>query len=218
MSSQQLRITLAGSEHAVEAGTTAGAVLGPGPGVIAARVNGELRDLAYQVTGGDVVEPVDIASDDGRYILRHSAAHVMAQAVQQLFPQAKLGIGPPVENGFYYDFDVEVPFTPDDLKAIESRMRQIVKQGQLFSRRVVTDAEAREELAAEPYKLELISLKGHASGSQQFESGESVEVGSGDGADLTIYDNLDAAPASCTGRTCAAARTCRPPGPSRRSS
>src|SRR5690242_16491188 len=115
----------------------------------------------------------------------------MAQAVQELFPQAKLGIGPPVENGFYYDFDVDKPFTPDDLKAIEARMRQIVKQGQRFSRRVVTDEQARKELADEPYKLELISLKGHASGSEQFESGESVEVGSGDGAELTIYDNLD---------------------------
>src|SRR6185312_7815269 len=189
VSSQQPRITLAGSEHVVEAGTTAGAVLGSGPGVIAARVNGQLRDLAYQVADGDVVAPVDIASDDGRYILRHSAAHVMAQAVQELFPQAKLGIGPPVENGFYYDFDVEVPFTPEDLKAIEARMRQIVKQGQRFSRRVVTDEQARSELAAEPYKLELIGLKGHASGSANFESEESVEVG---GNVLTIYDNLDA--------------------------
>jgi threonyl-tRNA synthetase len=193
VSSQQLRITLAGSEHVVEAGTTAGAALGPEPGVIAARVNGELRDLAYQVTDGDAVEPVTIASDDGRYILRHSAAHVMAQAVQDLFPQAKLGIGPPVENGFYYDFDVDKPFTPEDLKAIEARMRQIVKQGQRFSRRVVTDEQARSELAAEPYKLELIGLKGHASGSAQFESGESVEVSSGDGAELTIYDNLNPA-------------------------
>src|SRR6516165_12489844 len=191
VSSQQLRITLAGSEHVVEAGTTAGEALPDAPGTIAARVNGALRDLTYQVAQGDVVEPVDIASDDGRYILRHSTAHVMAQAVQQLFPQAKLGIGPPVENGFYYDFDVEVPFTPEDLKAIEGKMRQIVKQGQRFSRRVVTDEQARSELAAEPYKLELISLKGHASGSQQFESGESVEVGSGDGAELTIYDNLN---------------------------
>ena len=142
MSSQQLRITLAGREHVVEAGTTAGAALGAEGSVIAARVNGELRDLAYQVADGDVVEPVDIASDDGRYILRHSTAHVMAQAVQDLFPQAKLGIGPPVENGFYYDFDVDRPFTPEDLKAIEGRMRQIVKQGQRFSRRVVTDEQA----------------------------------------------------------------------------
>ncbi len=189
MSSQQPRFALAGSEHAVEAGTTAGAVLAEAGltaagTTIAARVNGELRDLAYRVADGDVVEPVDIDSDDGRYILRHSTAHVMAQAVQELFPQAKLGIGPPVENGFYYDFDVDQPFTPDDLKAIEARMRQIVKQGQLFSRRVVTDEEARAELADEPYKLELIGLKGHPSS----EDGESVEVG---GAELTIYDNLD---------------------------
>jgi threonyl-tRNA synthetase len=213
VSTQQRRITLAGSEHVVEAGTTAGAVLTRGaaakvhggaaakvhggaaakvhggPDVIAARVNGELRDLAYQVADGDVVEPVDMASDDGRYIMRHSAAHVMAQAVQELFPQAKLGIGPPVDNGFYYDFDVPVPFTPEDLKAIEARMRQIVKQGQRFSRRVVTDEQARAELAAEPYKLELIGLKGHASGSLDFELSEGVEVG---GPELTIYDNLDA--------------------------
>ncbi len=151
MPSQQPRITLAGSEHVVGAGTTAGEALGTGAAggrVIAARVNGGLRDLAYQVADGDVVEPVDIASDDGRYILRHSTAHVMAQAVQELFPQAKLGIGPPVENGFYYDFDVDKPFTPEDLKAIEGKMRQIVKQGQRFSRRVVTDEQAREELAA----------------------------------------------------------------------
>jgi threonyl-tRNA synthetase len=197
VSSQQLRIILAGSEHVVQAGTTAGAVLARGaaakvhggPEVIAARVNGELRDLAYQVIDGDVVEAVDLASDDGHYIMRHSAAHVMAQAVQELFPQAKLGIGPPVENGFYYDFDVPSPFTPQDLKAIEARMRQIVKQGQRFSRRVVADEQAREELAAEPYKLELIGLKGHGSGSLDFELSEGVEVG---GPELTIYDNLDA--------------------------
>jgi threonyl-tRNA synthetase len=197
VSSQQLRITLAGSEHVVEAGTTAGQALAEslsqsgarGPDVIAAVVNGELRDLAWPVADGDVVEPVDIASDDGRYILRHSTAHVMAQAVQELFPQAKLGIGPPVENGFYYDFDVPAPFTPEDLKAIEARMRQIVRQGQRFSRRVVTDEQARAELADEPYKLELIGLKGHGSGSLDFELTEGVEVG---GPELTIYDNLDA--------------------------
>jgi len=176
----------------VEAGTTAGEALGARPsggggaGAIAARVNGTVRDLAYVVAGGDVLEPVDIASEDGRAILRHSTAHVMAQAVQELFPQAKLGIGPPVENGFYYDFDVPAPFGPDDLKAIEGRMRQIVKQGQRFSRRVVTDAEARSELAAEPYKLELIGIKGGGAADAE----ESVEVG-GAGSELTIYDNLD---------------------------
>jgi len=191
VSSQQLRITLAGSEHVVEAGTTAGSALASSDasagvsasGVIAARVNGALRDLAYVLADGDAVAPVELTSDDGRAIVRHSTAHVMAQAVQELFPQAKLGIGPPVENGFYYDFDVPAPFGPDDLKAIEARMRQIVKQGQTFSRRVVTDTEARSELAAEPYKLELIGLKGGSSDAE-----ESVEVG---GAELTIYDNLD---------------------------
>ena len=168
MSSQQLRITLAGREHVTEAGTTAGAafdsVLGAAPDVIAARVNGAPRDLAYVLADGDVVEPVLITSDEGHAILRHSTAHVMAQAVQELFPHAKLGIGPPVENGFYYDFDVPEPFGPDDLKAIEARMRQIVKQGQLFSRRVVTEDEARAELADEPYKQELIGLKGSPGG------------------------------------------------------
>jgi threonyl-tRNA synthetase len=197
VSSQQLRITLAGREHAVAAGTTAAGALaeagtatiangkaGTGPGtVIAARINGELRDLATPLAPGDVVEPVETGSEDGRAIVRHSTAHVLAQAVQELFPQAKLGIGPPVENGFYYDFDVPAPFGPDDLKAIEQRMRAIVKQGQRFSRRVVTDTDARAELADEPYKLELIGLKGAAADE------ESVEVG---GAELTIYDNLDA--------------------------
>jgi threonyl-tRNA synthetase len=179
----------------MEEGTTAGAALnipnGTSPAtavastVIAARVNGELRDLAAPLADGDEVEPVGMASPDGRAILRHSSAHVMAQAVQELFPEAKLGIGPPIENGFYYDFDVKEPFGPEDLKAIEQQMRKIVKQGQLFSRRPVTDDEARAELAAEPYKLELIGLKGGAADAE-----ESVEVG---GAELTIYDNIDPA-------------------------
>jgi threonyl-tRNA synthetase len=187
VSTQQLRITLAGREHVVEPGTTAGQALAEANGggqVIAARVNGEVRDLAAQVADGDVVEPVRADEPDGRAIVRHSTAHVMAQAVQDLFPEARLGIGPPVENGFYYDFDVSDPFGPEDMKAIEQRMRQIVKQGQRFSRRVVSDDEARAELADEPYKLELIGLKG--GGGQDAE--ESVEVG---GNELTIYDNLN---------------------------
>ena len=169
MSAQQLRITLAGREHVVDAGTTARDSFhaqrdrrgGRGDGrVIAVRVNGELRDLAAPLADGDVVEPVELASGDGRMIMRHSAAHVLAQAVQDLFPEAKLGIGPPVENGFYYDFDVAEPFGPEDLKKIEARMRAIVRQGQRFSRRAVSDEAARAELAGEPYKLELIGLKG----------------------------------------------------------
>ena len=179
----ELRVTLGGSERVVDAGTTAGQVLDGGSRIVAARVGGELRDLEYVVRDGDVVEGVEIDSKDGRDILRHSTAHVMAQAVQEIFPEAKLGIGPPVENGFYYDFDVEDPFTPEDLKRVEKRMRELVKQGQRFSRRVVSDEEAREELASEPYKLELIGLKGGAADE------ESVEVG---GAELTIYDNLNA--------------------------
>ncbi len=201
MSAQQLRITLAGRERVAEAGTTGADLFMPngtngaaadGP-VIAAWVNGELRDLAAPLADGDVVEPVGIASGDGRAILRHSTAHVLAQAVQDLFPEAKLGIGPPIENGFYYDFDVAHPFGPEDLKKIEGRMRAIVKQGQRFSRRVVSEQEARAELAGEPYKLELIGLKG--GGARQLDPPpsevsveEAVEVG---GAELTIYDNLD---------------------------
>ncbi len=211
MPADKLRITLAGREHVVEAGTTAGQALGgpgglptatlnvtPGPAtVIAARVNGEPRDLAHRLADGDAVEPVELGSPAGLAIMRHSAAHVMAQAVQGIFPEAKLGIGPPIENGFYYDFDVASAFGPDDLKAIEQRMRQIVRQGQLFSRRAVSDEQARAELAGEPYKLELIALKGgqpgHAGAAtapSEVSAEESVEVG---GGELTIYDNLDPA-------------------------
>lgn len=182
--SAELRITLAGAERVVAAGTTAGAALdADGRTVVAARVNGELRDLAWVLADGDAVEAVEIGSADGLAILRHSTAHVMAQAVQELFPDAKLGIGPPVENGFYYDFDVHQAFQPEDLKRVEKRMREIVKQGQTFHRREVGDAEARLELADEPYKLELIELKGGAS------EEENVEVG---GGQLTVYDNRDA--------------------------
>ncbi|MDY7527940.1 threonine--tRNA ligase [Cryobacterium sp. 10C2] len=150
------------------------------------RVNGELKDLAATLTQTDVVEPVTISSPDGLNILRHSAAHVLAQAVQNVNPAARLGIGPPVTDGFYYDFDVEVPFTPEDIKALEKAMDRIIRQGQRFVRRVVTDEDARAEFAAEPYKLELIGLKGGAVAATA--DNESVEVG---GAELTIYDNVD---------------------------
>jgi threonyl-tRNA synthetase len=154
--------------------------------IVAMRVNGELRDLAHVLNAGDVVEPVAIDSADGLNILRHSAAHVLAQAVQNVNPEAKLGIGPPVTDGFYYDFDVEDAFTPEDMKALEKAMSRIVRAGQRFMRRVVTEDEARAELAAEPYKLELIGLKGGNTG----DDNESVEVG---GNELTIYDNVDPA-------------------------
>ena len=149
------------------------------------RVNGDLKDLAATVADTDTVEAVTIDSPDGLNILRHSAAHVTAQAVQSINPEAKLGIGPPITDGFYYDFDVAEPFTPEGLKAIEKAMDRIIRQGQRFQRRVVTEEEAREEFANEPYKLELIGLKGTAADGND---GESVEVG---GAELTIYDNVD---------------------------
>ncbi|MDX2646820.1 threonine--tRNA ligase [Streptomyces sp. NBC_00510] len=173
-------------ERLVTTGTTAAELFDGDRTVVAARVGGQLKDLAYEVADGDEVEPVGIASEDGLNILRHSTAHVMAQAVQELFPEAKLGIGPPIKDGFYYDFDVEKPFHPDDLKRIEKKMQEIVKRGQRFSRRAVGDDAAREELADEPYKLELIGLKGSAAEAAE---GASAEVGAGE---LTIYDNLDA--------------------------
>ena len=153
--------------------------------VVAMRVDGVLKDLAATVTGDETIEPVEIDSPDGLAILRHSAAHVAAQAVQRLNPEAKLGIGPPIENGFYYDFQIAEPLTPEDLKAIAKEMERIQRAGQRFVRRVVTEEEARAELAHEPFKLELIGLKGAAAGGKD---GESVEVG---GGELTIYDNVD---------------------------
>ena len=149
--------------------------------IVVCKINGELRDLWTELKDGDQVEAISISSPDGLNVLRHSTAHVMAQAVQQIFAQTKLGIGPPIRDGFYYDFDPERPFTPEDLEKIESAMRKIIKDGQRFRRRVTTEPEALKELAYEPYKCELIGLKSD----QGDES--SVEVG---GTELTIYDNL----------------------------
>jgi len=179
-----IRVVLAGVDTAVGFGTTAGALFGEDRSVVAARVGGELRDLSHPLADGDVVEPVRVDSADGRAIVRHSTAHVMAQAVQGVFPDARLGIGPPVEHGFYYDFDVAEPFKPDDLKRVEQRMQQIMKERQSFVRREVGDDEARAELASEPYKLELIGLKG---GAAEAADGADAEVGAGR---LSIYDNV----------------------------
>ncbi|HEX3612306.1 MAG TPA: threonine--tRNA ligase [Sporichthyaceae bacterium] len=177
-----LKIVVDGEPRSVPAGATAAELFGEQRSVIAARVDGSLRDLTHLISDGDVVEGVTNDSPDGLAIVRHSCAHVLAQAVQDLFPAAKLGIGPPIENGFYYDFDVTDPFTPDDLGRIEKRMQELVKERQTFSRREVSDDDARVELAAEPYKLELIGLKGSAGS----DDGADVEVGAGG---LTIYDN-----------------------------
>jgi threonyl-tRNA synthetase len=181
-----IRLTLDGSPHVVPAGTTAGeAFAEAGIGGVVVRANEDsLRDLSWVPEDGDVLESVPIDSPEGLAVLRHSTAHVLAQAVQDIFPAARLGIGPPIENGFYYDFDVEAPFTPEDLEKLEARMRAIVAEGQTFARRPVSDDEARAELAAEPYKLELVGLKGAGADAAE---GADVEVG---GDDLTIYDNL----------------------------
>ena len=164
--------------------------------IVAVRVNGELRDLSRPLldpstgsgdatsSGGVAIEPVSNAEPDGLAVVRHSAAHVAAQAVQATHPEAKLGIGPPITDGFYYDFDLAEPFTPEDLKDLEKRMTRIIKERQRFVRREVSDDEARAELADEPYKLELVADKGGPSTSS---GDESVEVGAGQ---LTIYDNV----------------------------
>ncbi len=167
-------------------GGTTGFDLFPDKTVVAMRVDDALWDLAREVPDGVRPEPVTIDSAEGLAILRHSTAHVLAQAVQSINPEAKLGIGPPVTDGFYYDFGVGEPFTPDDLKAITKEMERIQRSGQRFRRRVVSDDEARELFAAEPFKLELIGIKGTVGNDS--EDGESVEVG---GAELTVYENVD---------------------------
>jgi threonyl-tRNA synthetase len=172
-------------ESTVTEGTKAWELFRDDADVIAARVGDQLKDLSYPLADGDEVEGVLIGSPDGLDILRHSTAHVLAQAVQQLFPEAKLGIGPPIDNGFYYDFDVPVPFVPEDLVKLETAMRKIIKENQRFDRRVTTDEDALVELADEPYKVELIGLKGSAADAAE---GASAEVGAGE---LTIYDNLN---------------------------
>ena len=166
-------------ERDLEPGMTALDLFRDDRRVVVARINGELKDLATELHEGDEIEAVDIDSDDGLFVMRHSAAHVMAQAVQELFPGTMLGIGPPIEDGFYYDFDVSDPFQPDDLKKVEKYMQRIIKSGQRFRRRAVSEADARHELVDEKYKLRLIGSAGGA---------EVMEVG---GDELTIYDNLD---------------------------
>jgi len=179
---ETIELTLEGAPTAVASGSTGFEVF-QDKKVVAQRVNGELRDLAHVLSAGDKVEAVLIDSTDGLSILRHSAAHVLAQAVQKINPDARLGIGPPITDGFYYDFDVAEPFTPESLKALEKEMDRIIRSGQRFVRRVVSDSEAATELANEANKLELISLKS----SENLAEG-AAEVGSGE---LTIYDNVD---------------------------
>ena len=176
-----INITVDGVVRSVESDQRPTHIFAEDKSIVVARVNGELRDLWSELKDGDVVDGVAISSPDGLSVLRHSTAHVLAQAVQQTFAQTRLGIGPPIRDGFYYDFEPERPFTPEDLEKIETAMRKIVKDGQRFKRRVTTEADALKELAHEPYKCELIGIK--SGGNEE----TSVEVG---GSELTIYDNL----------------------------
>lgn len=177
-----LAITLDGVKTSVTIEKYTGELFKDRPEVIALRINGQLRDINTQLVEGDAVETVAISSSDGLAILRHSSAHVLAQAVQSIFPGTRLGIGPPIKDGFYYDFDSAKPFTPEDLAALEKEMAKIIKANQRFRRRVVTEKEALAELSNEPFKCELISLKSEATDES------SVEVG---GEELAIYDNLN---------------------------
>jgi threonyl-tRNA synthetase len=191
MSPSEIEISVDGVSKKVEAGLKVTQVLEqiypermkPGvDAIIVCKINGELKDLWSDISQSDVIESIASSTDEGLNVLRHSTAHVLAQAVQDVFPETKLGIGPPIKDGFYYDFDPKSPFTPDDLIKLESAMKKIVKDGQRFKRRVVTDSEALSELSGEPYKCELIKLK-----SSDAADGAGVEVGQGE---LTIYDNL----------------------------
>ncbi|WP_024816861.1 threonine--tRNA ligase [Arthrobacter sp. 31Y] len=182
---QQITLIVDGEETKVTEGTTGAELFFERRDVVVARVNGVLKDLDQVLPADAEIEGVTIESPDGLNVLRHSTAHVMAQAVQQLRPDAKLGIGPYITDGFYFDFDVAEPFTPEDLRQLEKMMQKIINQNQKFVRRVVTEEEAREAMANEPYKLELLGKKNDASDAAE---GVNVEVGAGD---ITIYDNVD---------------------------
>jgi len=177
-----ISIVVDGKPQSVDSETKPTQIFSENPEIVVCKVNGDLKDLWTDLKDGDDIEGISIESPDGLAVLRHSTAHVLAQAVQEVFADTKLGIGPPITDGFYYDFDPQRPFNPEDLEKLESAMRKIVKSGQRFKRRVVTEKEALAELAHEPYKCELIGLK-----SSNADDESSVEVGAGE---LTIYDNL----------------------------
>nr|WP_273399806.1 threonine--tRNA ligase [Bifidobacterium indicum] len=184
MTQSNISIQLSGENKEVAADLTGVQLFADDKDIVAVRINGQPRDLYTPLHDGDSVEPIELDSEDGLAIMRHSATHVMAQAVQEIRPDAKLGIGPVIKDGFYYDFDVEQPFTPDDLKEIEKRMKRIIKSSQRFQRRVVSEDEARAEEQGQPYKLELIGAK-----EAEISGEEATEVATG--GELTMYDNLD---------------------------
>ena len=183
MAENTISITVNEERKEVDASFTGVELFAEDKNIIAVRLNGELRDLYTPLHNGDTVESVALDSEDGIAIMRHSATHVMAQAVQEIRPDAKLGVGPVIKDGFYYDFDVDTPFTPDDLKQIEKHMQRIIKESQSFRRRVVTEDEARAEEANQPYKLELIGDKEAAL--------DPAAAGEISKHELSMYDNLD---------------------------
>lgn len=183
MAENTISITVNEERKEVDASFTGVELFAEDKNIIAVRLNGELRDLYTPLHDGDTVESVALDSEDGIAIMRHSATHVMAQAVQEIRPDAKLGVGPVIKDGFYYDFDVDTPFTPDDLKQIEKHMQRIIKESQSFRRRVVTEDEARAEEANQPYKLELIGDKEAAL--------DPAAAGEISKHELSMYDNLD---------------------------
>ncbi len=183
MAENTISITVNEERKEVDASFTGVELFAEDKNIIAVRLNGELRDLYTPLHSGDTVESVALDSEDGIAIMRHSATHVMAQAVQEIRPDAKLGVGPVIKDGFYYDFDVDTPFTPDDLKQIEKHMQRIIKESQSFRRRVVTEEEARAEEANQPYKLELIGDKEAA-----LDPAASGEISK---HELSMYDNVD---------------------------
>ena len=183
MAASPISITVNGETKEVEATTTGTELFADDKNIIAVRLNGELRDLYTPLANGDTVEPVALDSEDGLNIMRHSATHVMAQAVQEIYPNAKLGVGPVIKDGFYYDFEVDKPFTPEDLKEIEKRMQRIIKSSQSFRRRVVTEEEALAEEADQPFKIELIKDK-----EAHLDPEAATEI---DEKELSFYDNVD---------------------------
>ena len=176
-----IEVVVAGRRISIQPETSYFELLGADKKFLAAKVNGVVTDISLPAKAEEQIEGIEIGSDDGLAILRHSTAHVMAQAVQQIYPEAHLGIGPPITDGFYYDFGNIAPFTPDSLELIEKKMREIINAQQKFVRRVVSDVDAKVELKNEPFKLELVSIKGAP-------TDDIMEVG---GAELTIYDNVD---------------------------
>lgn len=183
MAQATISITVNGEAKEVEATTTGVELFAEDKNIIAVKINGENRDLYTPLNDGDTVDPIALDSEDGLAIMRHSATHVMAQAVQEVYPNAKLGVGPVIKDGFYYDFQVDQPFTPNDLKDIEKRMQRIIKSSQSFRRRSVTEEEALKEEADQPFKIELIEDK-----EAHLDPAAATEISE---KELSFYDNVD---------------------------